>query len=55
MSHERDNFDWLEESDRLERERYDRELVEHPDCRDPDHPTCYLCEDKDETSLGANQ
>ena len=48
MSYERDSFDWLEESDRLEQERYDRALEAHPVCRDPEHPGCYLCEDKDD-------
>ena len=32
---------------RLER-RYRFQLLNHPDCRDPDHPTCELCEENDD-------
>lgn len=31
----------------LER-RYRNLLANHPDCRDPDHPTCELCEENDD-------
>ena len=33
--------------DRYER-RYRRELMQHPDCRDPDHPGCERCREDDE-------
>ena len=28
--------------------RYLYLLAQHPDCRDPEHPTCELCEEKPE-------
>ena len=28
--------------------RYRNLLANHPDCRDPDHPTCELCEENDD-------
>ena len=28
--------------------RYNNQLLNHPDCRDPDHPTCELCEENDD-------
>jgi hypothetical protein len=28
--------------------RYRNQLANHPDCRDPDHPTCELCEENDD-------
>jgi hypothetical protein len=28
--------------------RYRTQLANHPDCRDPDHPTCELCEENDD-------
>ena len=28
--------------------RYRNQLLNHPDCRDPDHPTCELCEENDD-------
>jgi len=28
--------------------RYRFQLLNHPDCRDPDHPTCELCEENDD-------
>ena len=28
--------------------RYQHLLSLHPDCRDPDHPTCELCEEHDD-------
>ena len=30
--------------------RYRNQLANHPDCRDPDHPTCELCEENDDES-----
>jgi len=32
---------------RLER-RYRFQLLNHPDCRDPDHPTCELCNEEND-------
>jgi len=31
--------------------RYRRILARHPDCRDPDHPGCELCEDQDDEEM----
>ena len=28
--------------------RYNNQLLNHFDCRDPDHPTCELCEENDD-------
>lgn len=28
--------------------QYERALIAHPDCNDPDHPGCSLCEGDDE-------
>ena len=28
--------------------RYQYLLSQHPDCRDPEHPTCELCEENDD-------
>ena len=30
--------------------RHQHLLSLHPDCRDPDHPTCELCEENDDES-----
>lgn len=30
------------------RRRHRAQLLEHPDCRDPDHPGCDSCQDKEE-------
>jgi hypothetical protein len=43
----------LSDRDEMRREsRYERmreaELSRHPDCRDPDHPGCWKCEDEEE-------
>lgn len=32
----------------LHRRRYQENLANHHDCRDPDHPGCELCEEEDE-------
>jgi hypothetical protein len=32
---------------RLER-RYRNLLANHPDCRDPNHPTCELCDEEND-------
>ena len=44
-----------EEDEREEMRRYDlaqkrhqTELMQHPDCRDPDHPGCLNCDHNDE-------
>jgi len=39
----------LKAQDRLER-RYRGMLMNHPDCRDPDHPGCELCEEDDDVA-----
>jgi len=36
------------------RRRYQSNLAAHPDCRDPDHPTCELCEENDDDSNDTN-
>lgn len=28
--------------------RYNNQLLNHPDCRDPDHPTCELCDEEND-------
>ena len=28
--------------------RHQAELLSNPDCRDPDHPSCELCDDEDD-------
>ena len=30
------------------RKRYESHLSSHPDCRDPDHPGCELCDEENE-------
>jgi hypothetical protein len=35
-------------SEALHQRRYRFQLLNHPDCRDPDHPTCELCEENDD-------
>ena len=42
-----DIADELRQEDAANR-RYERDLMAHPDCRDPDHPGCSRCID-DET------
>jgi hypothetical protein len=32
----------------LHQRRYRFQLLNHPDCRDPDHPTCELCNEEND-------
>lgn len=48
-----DDYDYDDELNdlRLEdraRRRYENALMRNPDCRDPDHPGCELCEENDD-------
>jgi hypothetical protein len=42
------DLDELRAEARAER-AYRQQLMRHPDCRDPDHPTCDLCEEDHDT------
>ncbi len=35
-------------SEARHRRRYRNLLANHPDCRDPDHPTCELCNEEND-------
>ena len=48
--YERDYWSAVEASE----ERYRRELLKHPDCRDPDHPSCEKCEENNDLFKGKN-
>jgi hypothetical protein len=39
--------------DRLRRQ-YQGQLMNHHDCRDPDHPGCELCEEDDDVAQKTN-
>jgi hypothetical protein len=44
--------DWVEQemlAAELAEHRYQRNLANHPDCIDPDHPGCAGCEDEYES------
>ncbi len=51
MSRDYDEFDSMAE-DAANQARHDKrmfwEQMKHPDCRDPDHPGCHLCNEDDD-------
>lgn len=45
-----DFFDSIEDEERMDaraQRQYEARLAQHPDCRDPDHPGCELCNEED--------
>jgi hypothetical protein len=48
FNHSDDLKDYLEQNEKLEemwRKKYQKALLKHPDCSDPDHPGCEHCGD----------
>ena len=41
-----DELEYLRNEDRA-RKRYQYALMQNPDCRDPDHPGCELCDEEE--------
>ena len=47
MEFDEDEMNDLRAEDRA-RKKYQRALMLNPDCRDPDHPGCDLCEENED-------
>ena len=47
MQLDESDIDYMKAED-FNRRQYQLNLATHPDCRDPDHDGCELCEDDDE-------
>ena len=48
IDYDSDRFDAIAIEEERQRRVWERKILAHPDCRDPDHPGCSSCDEEEQ-------